>query len=105
VGVLAYAIQQVVSLVGLLVLFRVMGHNCLFTLCPLYLLYFNFVRTTLNHLFIWLILKLLPMTPYCDEGGLFNFLLIARAFFWVDGIYIDITRQNCRAQDEANDNV
>jgi hypothetical protein len=21
----------------------------------------------------------------------------------VDGIYIDITRQNCRAQDEAND--
>jgi hypothetical protein len=22
----------------------------------------------------------------------------------VDGIYIDITRQNCRAQDEANDN-
>jgi hypothetical protein len=61
--------------------------------------------TTFNHLFIWLDPEVVAHDALSDEGGLFKFSFwIARAiFFWVDGIYIDITQKNCRAQDEAND--
>jgi hypothetical protein len=64
-----------------------------FTLCVRYIYsIFNTCGLHHNHLFIWLDLKLLPMT-YCDEGGLFKFPfgLLEQYSFWVDGIYIDIT--------------
>jgi hypothetical protein len=59
--------------------------------------------TTLNHL--WLDPEVVAHDVIATKVGYLNFPFGFRAiFFWVDGIYIDITRlKNCRAQDEAND--
>jgi hypothetical protein len=61
--------------------------------------------TTLNHLFIWLDPEVVAHDALiATKVGYLNFPFgLLEQYSFLDGIYIDITRQKCRAQDEAND--
>jgi hypothetical protein len=54
-------------------------------------------------LIIYLFVEVAHDALIATKVGYLNFWIARAIFFWVDGIYIDITQKNCRAQDEAND--
>jgi hypothetical protein len=59
-------------------------------------IFFNSLWTTLNHLFIWLDPEVVAHDALiATKVGYLNFPfgLLEQYSFWVDGIYIDITRQ------------
>jgi hypothetical protein len=62
----------------------VMQAYAFFTSCVLiFIIFFNSLWTTFNHLFIWLDPEVVAHDAYCDEGGLFKFSFwIARAIFF-----------------------
>jgi hypothetical protein len=99
-----YAIQQVAQAGWSPVLFRC-RHNCFFLPCVRYIyIFFILCGLHFNHLFIWLDPEVVAHDALiATKVGYLNFGLLEQYSFWVDGIYIDITRQKNLAQDEAND--
>ena len=116
-GVLAfYAIQQVAQAGWSPVLFRVMQGITAY-LPVISIIFFVFLLLTgfhLNHLFVWMKEGVTnPNSPNYDEiiagkSGYLNFAFwISRAAIFLLGwnVYRYLSRKNCLAQDEANDDI